>query len=296
MVNNTISKSEDRTVTIAPEEDSIKRNALKYEKSAWESVELARHPGRPSSKKLILMMSDGFFEIKGDRAGSDDCSIICGIANISGRSIAVAAHEKGSSPTEREKCRFGMSLPSGFRKSKRLFGIAEKLGIPILCLIDTPGAYPCLEAENGGQAWAISENIKCLLSVKTPVINVFIGEGGSGGALALGVGDAALILQHANFSVISPEGCSTILWKSKNNAERAATLLKLGADEIKDLGLVNHVLAEPNGGAHKDPEALANSLKYTVCRYLDGLCCIPIEKLLEERIARFGKMDFYCKR
>ena len=251
--------------------------------SAWETVQVARHPDRPQTSDYIEMMTEDFVELHGDRAFSDDHAIIAGFARLGGQKLALIGHQKGKSTKEKVSCYFGCAHPEGYRKALRIMRLAEKFDTPVVTLIDTPGAYPGIGAEERGQAQIIAVNLMEMARLRTPLINIVIGEGGSGGALGIGVGDRLAILQHAYYSVISPEGCAAILWKSGENAAEAAEALRLTARSLLDLGIADDIIPEPLGGAHRDPKKTAESVKKQVLKYLGRLKKLPTTKLLDQR-------------
>jgi acetyl-CoA carboxylase carboxyl transferase alpha subunit len=263
--------------------------------AAWSRVLEARETGRPTARAYLEHACDYFFETRGDRCGKDDPSIVTGLAVIQGYRLALAAHEKGCGASGRADCNFGMPNPAGFRKSQRLFTLAERLSLPLLCLVDTPGAYPGIEAEEEGQAWTISRNLASLASLRTPIIVVYIGEGGSGGALALGMGDVVLMLENANFSVISPEGCASILWRDAGRAPKAAGMLRMTSDDLHSLDLVDGIVPEPPGGASADPHAAALLLREAIAENLGWLEALPLPALLERRRMRYRGLGFYTE-
>ncbi len=264
-----------------------------YEKlTAWQISQVARHPQRPYTLDYIDELFTEFEELHGDRAYSDDPAIVGGIARFEGLPVMVIGHQKGRDVKERQYRNFGMPRPEGYRKALRLFRMAEKFGLPIITLIDTPGAYPGIGAEERGQSEAIARNLYVMAELKTPIIGVVIGEGGSGGALALGVVDQLLMLQYATYSVISPEGCASILWKSATKAPEAAETLAITADRLKVLGLIDEIVSEPLGGAHRDHLEMMEKLRHALREQLKSLQAKKIDKLLETRYARlmsYGK-------
>jgi len=260
---------------------------------AWNVVALSRHPQRPTAADYIELACEYFFEIKGDRSGTDDPSVIAGMVVMCGERLAVAGHEKGSGAAERKRRNMGMPGPRGFAKALRLFKLAEKLSLPVLCLVDTPGAFPGVEAEESGQSFAISRNLAALASLKTPVIVTLVGEGGSGGALALGVGDAVLMMENATFSVISPEGCASILWRDAGKAREAAEMLRLTSRDMLELDLIDAVVPEGPGGAHAQPVTAALNLRESVLGHLRALSALPIPSLLERRKERYRRLSFF---
>ncbi|HUW58403.1 MAG TPA: acetyl-CoA carboxylase carboxyltransferase subunit alpha [Planctomycetota bacterium] len=251
--------------------------------SAWETVQVARHPDRPQTSDYIELMTEDFVELHGDRTFSDDHAIVTGFARLGGEKIALIGHQKGKSTKEKVNCYFGCAHPEGYRKALRIMRLAEKFGAPVVTLIDTPGAYPGIGAEERGQAQIIAVNLMEMARLKTPIINVVIAEGGSGGALGIGVGDRLAILQHAYYSVISPEGCAAILWKSGENAAEAAEALRLTAQSLLELGIADDIIPEPLGGAHRDPRKTADSVKKQILKYLPKLMKLPVDKLLDKR-------------
>ncbi len=232
--------------------------------SAWQISQVARHPQRPYTLDYIAALFTDFEELHGDRAYADDPAIVGGLARFEGIPVMVIGHQKGRDVKERQYRNFGMPRPEGYRKALRLFKLAEKFGLPIITLIDTPGAYPGIGAEERGQSEAIARNLYVMSELKTPILGVIIGEGGSGGALALGVVDQLLMMQYSTYSVISPEGCASILWKSASKAPEAAETLAITADRLKGLGLVDVIVSEPLGGAHRDVDTTMQSLRGTL--------------------------------
>jgi acetyl-CoA carboxylase carboxyl transferase subunit alpha len=260
--------------------------------SAWQISQVARHPQRPYTLDYIAALFTDFEELHGDRHYADDPAIVGGIARFEGTPVMVIGHQKGRDVKERQYRNFGMPRPEGYRKALRLFHLAEKFGLPIITLIDTPGAYPGIGAEERGQSEAIARNLYVMAELKTPIIGVVIGEGGSGGALALGVVDQLLMLQYSTYSVISPEGCAAILWKSPDKASVAAETLGITADRLKGLGLVDVIVSEPLGGAHRDIETTMQSLRRALKTELAAVQKKNTEKLLAaryERLMGYGK-------
>lgn len=260
------------------------------ELSPWDRVLICRHPKRPHSVDYIKSITSEFIELHGDRTFGDDHAVIGGLARIDGQPFVIVGQEKGSNTDERVTCNFGMLSPEGFRKALRLMRLAEQLHIPVISLLDTPGAYPGLEAEQRGQGWVIAESIQKMFSIKTIVIVLVIGEGCSGGALGIGVGDVVAMLEHAYYSVISPEGCASILWKDAAKKEEAANALKLNAENLLDLNIVSEVIPEPLGGAHYDPELMYQRVKEFVVAKAAALRHIPIPVLLEQRFQKFRSL------
>ena len=260
----------------------------------WQITQLARHPQRPYTLDYIGAICTDFNELHGDRMYGDDPAIVGGPARIDGRAVMIIGHQKGRDTKERVRRNYGMPRPEGYRKALRLMQLAERFELPLVTLIDTQGAYPGVGAEERGQSEAIARNLLEMSTLAVPVVTVVTGEGGSGGALAIGVCDRLLMLQYSTYSVISPEGCASILWKSQDKREAAAEALNLTADQLGKLGLVDQVIPEPLGGAHRDPAATAASLKAALLTHLDALEALPRERLLAgraERIAGFGVFD-----
>lgn len=255
--------------------------------SAWEAVQLARDQKRPHSLDLIERVFDRFQELHGDRSFRDDPAIVAGIAQLDGSSVVVVTQQKGASTEENIARNFGMPHPEGYRKAMRMYRLAEKFHLPLVTFIDTPGAFPGPEAEERGQAEAIAKSIETMTRLRTPIVAVVIGEGGSGGALALGIGDVILALQNAIYSVISPEGCAAILWRSAAEAERAASALRLAGPDLLELGIVDGLIPEPAGGAHTDHEATAANVKAALRAQLERLARVPVSDLLSARYERF---------
>ena len=254
--------------------------------TAWQISQVSRHPQRPYTLDYIHSLFTDFEELHGDRAFADDPAIVGGLARFDGKPVMVIGQQKGRDVKERQYRNFGMPRPEGYRKALRLYRMAEKFGLPIITLIDTPGAYPGIGAEERGQSEAIARNLYVMAELKTPIIGVIIGEGGSGGALALGVVDQLLILQYSTYSVISPEGCASILWKSADKASVAAETLGITAARLKAAGLVDRIVPEPLGGAHRDQEAMMKSLHKALAEELKAVEAKPIDALLEQRYAR----------
>jgi acetyl-CoA carboxylase carboxyl transferase subunit alpha len=260
--------------------------------TAWQVSQVARHPQRPYTLDYIDTLFTDFEELHGDRAYADDPAIVGGLARFEGEAVMVIGHQKGRDVKERQYRNFGMPRPEGYRKALRLYRLAEKFGLPIITLIDTPGAYPGIGAEERGQSEAIARNLYVMAELKTPIIGVIIGEGGSGGALALGVVDQLLMLQHSTYSVISPEGCASILWKSASKASEAAETLAITAERLKALGLVDVIVPEPMGGAHRDPAQVVESLRKAIKENLAKCQKKTLDQLLAtryERLMSYGK-------
>lgn len=258
----------------------------------WQIAQVARHPQRPYSLDYIDLMFTDFVELHGDRAFADDHAIVGGLARFNGQSCVVIGHQKGRDTKEKIQRNFGMPRPEGYRKALRLMRLAEKFGMPVFTFVDTPGAYPGIGAEERGQSEAIGRNLYEMAEIKVPLICTIIGEGGSGGALAIAAGDAMLMMQYSTYSVISPEGCASILWKSAERAADAAETLGITASRLKTLGLVDRVVSEPLGGAHRDPRAAAQSLKKALQDAMRQLQGLSVEDLVErryERLMSYGK-------
>ncbi len=252
----------------------------------WQLSRLARHPARPYTLDYIERIVEGFIELHGDRQFADDSAIVAGLGQIEGRRVAVLGHQKGRTTRENINRNFGMPRPEGYRKALRIFRLAERFQLPLLTFIDTPGAYPGIDAEERGQSEAIAQNLLVMSELRTRIIATVIGEGGSGGALAIGVCDRLVMLQYAIYSVISPEGCASILWKSADKAPEAAAALGLTVDRLRELGLVDVVVNEPPGGAHRDVDQMAQRLKEQLIVQLDGLGSESMETLLGRRTER----------
>ena len=250
-------------------------------------AKLSRHPQRPYTLDYIKHIFTDFQELHGDRAFADDKAIVAGTARLNGQSVMVIGQEKGRDTKEKIKRNFGMPRPEGYRTALRLMKMAERFGLPIVTFIDTPGAYPGLDAEERGQSEAIARNLIEMAELKVPVICTVIGEGGSGGALAIGVGDVTMMMQYTTYSVISPEGCASILWKNAANAPEAAEALGITAPRLHELGLIDHIIAEPLGGAHRNPKEAAENLKQALAERLAEYTAKPIDELLETRYQRY---------
>ncbi len=260
--------------------------------TAWQISQVARHPQRPYTLDYINSLFAGFEELHGDRTFGDDAAIVGGVARFNEQNVVVMGHQKGRDTKERTLRNFGMPKPEGYRKALRLMKLAEKFGMPVFTFIDTPGAYPGIEAEERGQSEAIGRNLYAMSELKTPIICSVIGEGGSGGALAIAVGDVTLMLQYSTYSVISPEGCAAILWKSADKASEAAETLGITATRLKALGLIDKIVAEPLGGAHRDPDAMMLSMKKALTETWRQLRDKSVDELLA---ARFEKLVSYGK-
>jgi acetyl-CoA carboxylase carboxyl transferase subunit alpha len=261
--------------------------------SAWQISQVARHPQRPYTLDYINYIFSDFHELHGDRAYADDPAIVGGLAQFEGQSVMVIGQQKGRDIKERQHRNFGMPRPEGYRKALRLYRLAEKFNIPIITLIDTPGAYPGIGAEERGQSEAIAKNLYVMSELKTPILSIVIGEGGSGGALALGVADHVMMLQFSTYSVISPEGCASILWKKAEMAEKAAETLAITADRLKKLGLADSIIPEPLGGAHRDIDSTMTNVKSAIKRELAHLKSQSLESLLKSRYDRLMNIGHF---
>jgi acetyl-CoA carboxylase carboxyl transferase subunit alpha len=289
---------DDSAVDISQEIERLQKKSHSLTKdiyaklSPWQISQVARHPQRPYTLDYLQAMFNNFEELHGDRSFAEDPAIVGGLARFNGHAVMVIGHQKGRDTKERQFRNFGMPKPEGYRKALRLMNLAEKFGLPLLTFIDTPGAYPGVGAEERGQSEAIGRNLYVLSGLRVPVICTVIGEGGSGGALAIGVGDVTLMLQYSTYSVISPEGCAAILWKSAEQAPEAAETLGITAPRLKSLGLIDKIVNEPLGGAHRDPGAMAITLKKAIADALKGLHEKPIDKLVidrQKRMLQYGK-------
>jgi len=295
------SQGEETTATAEKELQRLVKKARQVETeiygrlTPWQETQVARHPDRPSMLEYVERFAEGFLELHGDRAFRDDPAIVGGIGRIGGREVVLIGHQKGRTLKTRVIRNFGMAHPEGYRKALRLMEFAQQFSKPIVCFIDTPGAYPGMGAEERGQSEAIAHNLMVMSRLKVPIVVVIIGEGGSGGALALGVGDRILMLEHAVYSVISPEGCAAILWKDGAKAPVAAEALKLRAVDLKELNVIDEVLPEPVGSAHHDPQQMATTIRDAVVRHLDELATMPLDELLEARYRKFRAMGHFTE-
>ena len=269
------------------EDEELKLRKKIFSKlSIWQKVQVARHPQRPHISDFIPRLFSDFDELHGDRQFADDASIIGGLATFENIPVMIVGHEKGMETSEKVKRNFGMAQPEGYRKAKRLFQLAERFSIPVITFIDTAGAYPGVEGEERGQSEAIAQNLAVMSKLRTPIIVVVTGEGGSGGALAIGVGDHVAIFEHAIYSVASPEACASIVWRSSENAPDAAEAMKVSAQELIKIGIVDEIIPEPSGGAHRDYEEMATSLKKSITDALSRLDQQTIEEMLQSRYQR----------
>ncbi|MFT5387200.1 MAG: acetyl-CoA carboxylase carboxyl transferase subunit alpha [Candidatus Omnitrophota bacterium] len=292
----------DKNIALEPE---IKKLNEKLDKmrgeiysnlTPWQRVQIARHPDRPYTLDYIKMLTTDFVQMHGDRLFSDDLAMIAGMAKIDGIKVMIIGHQKGRDVNENVKRNFGCAHPEGYRKAIRLMKMAEKFNLPIVVLIDTPGAYPGVGAEERGQAHAIAENLKDMSAITTPIIATVIGEGGSGGALGVGVADHVHILQHAYYSVISPEGCASILWRNAVKAPDAARALKINSEYLIEFGICDSIVDEPLGGAHNDPSLVAEALKKTILKSIAELTQLSAEELVEKRYQKFRAIGEYSEK
>lgn len=260
---------------------------------AWEVVQVARHPDRPQALDYIELVFDEFVELHGDKSYGDDRAMLTGFAKVDGQKVMLVCQHKGRTLKERNECYFGCAHPEGYRKALEKMSMAAKFGLPIICLIDTPGAYPGVGAEERGQAYNIALNLRDISRLRTPIICTIIGEGGSGGALGIGIGDHIAILEHAYYSVISPEGCAGILWKHVKHADRAARALKFTARELLQLGVVDEVIPEPLGGAHRDHRLIARTVKDSLASNLKRLVDVPVDELPDRRYEKFRQQGVF---
>lgn len=259
----------------------------------WQRVQIARHPKRPYTLDYISMIMTDFMEIHGDRHFADDKAIVCGLATINGDKVMVIGHQKGKDTKENLERNFGSAHPEGYRKAMRVMRMAEKFDLPVVVFIDTPGAYPGIGAEERGQAEAIAYNLREMSDLKTPVVAFVIGEGGSGGALGIGIADKMYVLENAYYSVISPEGCAAILWKERSRAPDAAAALKLTAKDLLGMQIIDGIIKEPLGGAHKNPQETAENIKKAIKRELAALKTIPKDKLVDMRYAKIRAIGVF---
>lgn len=261
--------------------------------TGWQKVQLSRHPNRPYTLYYIRHMCKKFIELHGDRHLGDDKAIVGGLGSLDGQAVVLIGHQKGINTKMRQYRNFGMANPEGYRKALRLMKLAERFNFPVVCLIDTPGAYPGIEAEKHGQAEAIARNLFEMAQLRVPIVCVVIGEGASGGAIGIGLGDRVYMLENTWYSVISPESCSSILWRTWDNKEQAAEALKLTADHMHSFELIDGIIKEPAGGAHADPEEMAKMLKRQIKKAIAELQEIPTDTLIEERIQKYRHMGHY---
>ena len=270
-------------------EDRLQKLRREYYRSLsdWDRVKLARHPERPRGLSLIRLVCEDFYELRGDRLGGDDLALRGGLARLAGRPVAVLFHHRGDTPEEQRASRSGMALPAGYRKAARIMRVAERLRLPLVTFIDTPGAYPGVKAEEENVAGAIAECIATMLGLTVPTVATIVGEGGSGGAIALAVADRVLMLENSTYTVISPEGAAAILWKDAAAAPQAAQALALSAPRLQELGVVDEVIPEPLGGAHVDREATAAAIREAVARHLEEISSLPVDERRRLRYSRY---------
>jgi len=261
--------------------------------SRWQKTLVARHSDRPYTLDYVELLMEDWVEIHGDRSFGDDPALVCGFATFRGISVAVVGHQKGRDTRQRIRRNFGQPRPEGYRKALRLMHLAERFGLPVLSFVDTPGAYPGIGAEERGQAEAIARNLEDMSTLRVPIVVTITGEGGSGGALAVAVGDRVLMLQYAIYSVISPEGCAAILWKDQERKAEAAEAMKIAAPDLRELGVIDEIVEEPLGGAHTDPPEMARRVGDAVERSLRHLLRKPVEQLLEDRYQRFRRLGVH---
>ncbi len=282
----------DMSATLKELEEKIEitKNEIFNNLTGWQQVQISRHPERPYTLQYIEMICDDFIEMHGDRTVKDDKAIVGGFGTINGQSVMIIGHQKGINTKMRQYRNFGMANPEGYRKALRLMKLAEKFNKPVVTFIDTPGAFPGLEAEERGQGEAIARNLLEMSVLNVPIICIVVGEGASGGALGIGIGDRVYMLEHTWYSVISPESCSSILWRSWDYKEQAAECLKLTADNMYHNKLIDGIIKEPMGGAHQDPKLMAETIKQKLIVDLAELRAKPVEKLVEERIEKFCNM------
>jgi acetyl-CoA carboxylase carboxyl transferase subunit alpha len=290
------------SIDFSAEIGRLERKARKLQEKVFadltpiQKVQLSRHPARPFTLDYVGYLVTDFVELHGDRAHADDESMVAGLGRLAGERVVVVGHQKGRNTKENLRRNFGMPRPEGYRKARRMFGLAARFGLPLLTFIDTPGAYPGIGAEERGQAEAIAGNLELMAALPVPIIATVIGEGGSGGALAIGVADRILMMEYATYSVISPEGCASILWRDQAQAATAASELKVTAADIKALGVADEVVREPRGGAHRDPEEAARSLLLSIARHLGELRRLSTDDLLARRYAKFRSMGVFAEK
>ena len=286
-------------VDLNPEIEQLTRKCRKLTSdifgalTPWQTAQLARHPRRPYTLDYVAALFDGFEELRGDRHYLDDPAMVTGIGSFCGRAVAVAGHQKGRATDEKIRRNFGMPRPEGYRKAARLFRLAERFRLPVLTFIDTPGAYPGVGAEERNQSEAIAANLQLMSLLETPIVSVVIGEGGSGGALAIGVADRLLMLQYSIYSVISPEGCASILWKDAGQAPEAAKALGITPQRLDELSLVDEIIAEPVGGAHRDFDAMTDRLRHGLQEHLEYLVELPTEQMLADRYRKLADVGYF---
>jgi len=291
----------DKNINLDPEIKKLQQKLAKMKKDIyshltdWQRIQIARHPSRPYTMDYIHMLTSDFVELHGDRVFADDFAIIGGLARIDGHKVMVMGHQKGRDTKENIMRNFGCAHPEGYRKALRLLHLAEKFVLPVVIFIDTPGAYPGIGAEERGQAQAIAKNLMEMVGIRTPIYVVVIGEGGSGGAIGIGVADRVCILQNAYYSVISPEGCASILWRNSVKAPDAATALKITSEHLLQAGLVDEIIPEPPGGAHRDPESVAAALKASILKFIHQTVNLSLDHLLDTRYQKFRQIGIFTE-
>ena len=258
--------------------------------SAWDKVQISRHVQRPRTLDYVRVLCEDFFEFHGDRRFADDAAIVAGVGRIEGQSVVIIGHQKGRDTRENMRRNFGMPKPEGYRKAMRLFHHAEKFALPVICLIDTPGADPSMESESRGQGNAIAENILIMAQLRTPIVSLVIGEGGSGGALAIGVTDRILMLEHSVYSVAAPEASAAILWRDSSKAPDAAKTMRITAQDLNDMNIIDTIIPEPEGGAHNDADATIRRAGVTIMQNIDALNALPTSVLLDQRYQKYRVM------
>lgn len=288
--------SQEKEVDLSPEITRLDKKLKGLKKdiysnlTPWQKVQISRHPNRPTALDYINLIMQDYIPLCGDRLYGDDKALIGGFAMFEQRKVVVLGHQKGKDTKENIERNFGCAHPEGYRKAIRIMRLAERFGMPIICFVDTPGAYPGIGAEERGQAQAIAENIRDMFALKTPVVVTIIGEGGSGGALGIGIGDKVLIMEYGYYSVISPEGCAAILWKDASRREDAAKVLKLTAPDLLELGVIDDIIPEAEGGAHRNYQETANNLKESLMKSLRELSEFTTEQIVKRRYQRYRKM------
>ena len=298
-IEELIKFSEKEKIDVSFEINNLEKKLLDLKKeiygnlTAWQRIQIARHPDRPYMMDYVKGIFENFIELHGDRKFFDDKAMVCGIGELGGVNVAIVGQHKGRDTKEKLERNFGCAHPEGYRKALRIMKLADKFGLPIISFVDTPGAYPGIGAEERGQAEAIAVNIREMFSLKVPIIVVIIGEGGSGGALGIGVGDSVLILENAYYSVISPEGCAAILWKDRAKADLAANALKLTPKDLIELGIVDEIIPEPLGGAHKNVKESVENVKIAIDKHLKRLVQLDADQLIRDRYAKFRKMGVF---
>lgn len=293
--------SETQAVDVSSEIASLQRKLEEVRReiygnlTPWQRVQIARHPQRPYTLDYVRLIMEEFVELAGDRFFADDQAIVGGIGRMDGRTIVVIGHQKGRDTRENLQRNFGSAHPEGYRKAHRLMRLAEKFAFPVVCFIDTPGAYPGIGAEERGQAEAIAYNLRAMGALRVPIIAIIIGEGGSGGALGIGMGDEVLMLENSYYSVISPEGCAAILWKSQSKAEEAASTLRISPKELLGMGVIDRIISEPLGGAHRNAELAACEVKRALTESLERLTKMPPDELVSRRYEKYRRMGSFTE-